>query len=182
MGTAAFALQECSRPDIKITKSTMMDNRLRIGDVDTRPEEAIELRIKTSKFTSLSRPPSMKKYAKRPRQADAMNVDGEDIFTLLERRTQYIMERDGGDQANGAHSDGEDSQDEGNGEEPVEKDDLVRGYKYGASFVPIDEDGFIRFESKPGIDICGFFPSDNVSPSSCRSTADPIFGILVVPS
>lgn len=183
MGTAAFALQDCSKPDIKVTNSAMMDNRLRIGDVDTRPEEAIEVRIKTSKCTAISRPPSMKKYAKRQIQADAMRIDGEDIFTLLDRKTQYIVERDEGGKVNGAFEDGEESQDDDNGEETVEKEDLVRGYKYGAGFVPVDEEeGFQRLESKPGIDICGFFPSDNVSPSLRRTNADLISDIYVVPS
>lgn len=168
MGTAAFALQECSKPDIKLTKSAMMDNRLRIGDVETRPEEAIELHIKTSKCTAITRPPSMKKYAKRQRHADSMKVDGEDVYTLLEKKTRYVVERDGGDQADGAHPNHEDSQEEGNGEETVEREDLVRGYKYGASFVPVDvDDDFERLDPKSGIDICGFFPSEKVSPTVC---------------
>ena len=167
MGTAAFALQECSKPDIKSIKSAMMDTKIRIGDVDTRPEEAIELHVKTSKCTAISRPPSMKKYAKRQRQADVTNVDGEDIFTLLEKKTQYIVERDTEDRVDDTQLNEEDSQDEETGQDTVEKEDLVRGYKYGASFVPVDaEDDFKRLEAKSGIDICGFFPSKNVSPIS----------------
>ncbi|KAF8519214.1 SPOC domain-like protein [Gautieria morchelliformis] len=161
MGTAAFALQDCSKPDIKTVKSTLMDSRLRIGDVDTRPEEAIELHIKTSKCTAISRPPSMKKYAKRQRQGDSTNVDGEDVYTLLAQKTQYVVERDEEERPDGVHTHVEESQDEGNGD-MVEKEDLVRGYKYGASFVPLDaEEEFQRLEPKPGIDICGFFPARN---------------------
>ncbi|KAF8575921.1 ku80-like protein [Ramaria rubella] len=161
MGTAAFALQECSRPDIKLTKSTLTKSKLRIGDVDTRPEEAIELNIRTSKCTSISRPPSMKKYAKRQRYADAMDVDSEDTYALLDNKTQYFVQRDARIQADDTHSDDEDeTQDEGG--ETVEKEDLVRGYKYGASFVPIEaEEEFERLAAKPGIEICGFFLNKN---------------------
>lgn len=150
-----------------------MDSKIRIGDVDTRPEESIELRVKSSKCTAISRPPSMKKYAKRQHQADATNVDGGDVYTLLERKTQYVVERDETDEP---QVNGEDSQDEGHGEETIEKEDLVRGYKYGASFVPVDvEDDFKRLEANSGIDICGFFPSKNVSPISYRSRNSTYF-------
>ncbi|KAF8523097.1 SPOC domain-like protein [Hysterangium stoloniferum] len=161
LGTAAYALQECSKPDIKMTKSTLMNSSLRIGDVESRPEEAIELRIKTSKCTAISRPPSMKKYAKRVTQIDKMDVDGTDTYTLLDRKTDYVVERYIGDQEDAVLEEGDAALD--NIEtETVEKEKLVRGYKYGASFVPIgEEEDFQRIESKLGIDICGFFYAEN---------------------
>ena len=40
----------------------------------------------------------------------------------------------------------------------IEKEELVRGYKYGASFAPAPEGGFPRLKTRKGIDVCGFFP------------------------
>ncbi|KAG6878325.1 hypothetical protein C0993_008503 [Termitomyces sp. T159_Od127] len=61
VGTCEEALQETARPDIKQIKSVLMGTLLRLGDVDTKPDEAIELVIKTSKCTAMSRPKSWKK-------------------------------------------------------------------------------------------------------------------------
>ncbi|KIJ23946.1 hypothetical protein M422DRAFT_275388 [Sphaerobolus stellatus SS14] len=153
VGTAAFALQECSKPDIKMMKSALMKTTLKVGDVEARPEQAIEIHVRTSKCTAISRPPSMKKFAKRQIQPDAMDVDEEKTFTLLDRKTQYYVEKDKGD---GDSDFDEDKAADEEDEEPVEKENLVRGYKYGASFVPVDEDDqFERLEPVKGIEICG---------------------------
>lgn len=164
MGTAALALQECSKPDIKLTKSALMASKLRIGDVDTRPEEAVELHIKTSKCTAQSRPPSLKKFAKRESlPEDDMEVDGDgeqEVYALLSSKSRYVVERNGERTGDNEDAD-DDTHDED--EEIVEKEELVRGYKYGASFVPLEaEESFERLEPKTGIDICGFFYSKNV--------------------
>lgn len=164
VGTAAFALQECSKPDIKIPKSALMVSKLRIGDVDTRPEEAVELRVRTSKCTAASKAPSMKRFARRENLANAMEIDGQDVYTALDRKTRFFVERGDGrpDPDNEVQMDDEDEAHDGNEGEAVEKEDLVRGYKYGASFVPLDDEGLERLEPNSGIDICGFFFSKNV--------------------
>ncbi|GJJ08784.1 hypothetical protein Clacol_003003 [Clathrus columnatus] len=157
VGTTAFALQECFRPDIKMTKSVLMKSKLRIGDTEGRPEEAIELNIRTSKCTAISRPPSLKKFAKRKFQPDHMDVDLVDTYIPLERKTEYVVQRETHGQ-----DDDDDDKTEGGAEEIVEKEELVRGYKYGANFVPIEEeDEFERLEPNAGVDICGFFYASN---------------------
>lgn len=158
VGTAAFALQECFRPDVKMTKSALLKSKLRIGDVEGRPEEAIELNIRTSKCTAVSRPPSLKRFAKGTVQPDRMEIDGADLYVPLERKTEYVVQKESNTQ-----EEDDDDKTEGGDEEIVEKEELVRGYKYGASFVPVDEDEFERLEPNPGIDICGFFDAKNVS-------------------
>lgn len=139
-----------------------MNSKLRIGDVETRSDEAIELHVKTSKATAIARPPSMKKFAKRRAQPEDMETDEEKEYVMLDRRTQYYIDRSKGEEAEVKEKAATIE------EEPVEKEDLVRGYKYGASFVPVDEeDQFERLEPNPGIDICGFFLADNVSLMFC---------------
>ena len=48
----------------------MMPTILRLGDTQTRSEEAIELVVKTSKCTALARPKGWKRFARRKRTAE----------------------------------------------------------------------------------------------------------------
>ncbi|KAF7319822.1 Ku domain-containing protein [Mycena kentingensis (nom. inval.)] len=42
------------------------------------------------------------------------------------------------------------------------KEDLIRGYKYGTTYVPaLNEDGFDKLPTKRGLELCGFFPAKN---------------------
>lgn len=132
---------------------------MRIGDVEARPDEAIELNIRTSKCTAISKPPSLKRFAKKKVDPDRMDVDEADLYTPLERKTEYVIRKDDHDT-----DENDDDKTEADEEETVEKENLVRGYKYGTNFIPIDEeDEFERLEPNSGIDICGFFHRKNVS-------------------
>ncbi|KAJ6626980.1 ku80-like protein [Mycena sp. CBHHK59/15] len=205
VGTCALALREIARPDIKLTKSTLMGTVLRLGDVESRPEEAIEINIKTSKCTALNRPKSWKKFAVREKKKkqkpsakivdeeetededeDEMEVDEPEqegvpkkvTFTQLKMRTEYYVDRR---DHNSEDEDGDvkmeeaekvlepESEDEEEdptnkldpGLEQVDKEELVRGFKYGTTYVPCPDGQFGRLPTKKGMDICGFFPAKN---------------------
>lgn len=185
VGNCTFALQEISKPDIKAVRSALMGTILRLGDVDTKAEEAIEILVKASKCTAVTRPKSWKKYALREDDSgQAMVVDGDErdrskvVFAPLKMRTEYYVDRSGGDQqdADGdvkmEEDDGTNLLDEGEmkdeGEkkeenlEEVEKEELVRGFKYGTTYVPCPDGQFPRLQTQKGIDICGFFPAKQV--------------------
>ena len=170
---------------------------LRIGDTQVRPEEAIEISVKTSKCTALARPKSWKRFGRRrpvgvgkdkEKDKDAMEEDEETAtFAQLRMRTEYYLEQDkaGKDGAKRAEADsdppsspvdhrgagendeGEDGEEKGQRDEPpktlvkVEKEELVRGYKYGATFLPVGDGGFPRLRTRRGIDVCGFFQMKN---------------------
>jgi ATP-dependent DNA helicase 2 subunit 2 len=170
-GTCAFALQETSRPDIKQTKSTLVGSVLRLGDVEARPNEAVEILVKYSKCTALARPKSWKRFGNAGAvDEDEMAVDtkvkkengspGEpDIqWRQLAMRTEYYV-------GNDDDVKGEDEQDVDTApvREQVDKDSLVKGFKYGASYVPCPEGQFPKMATVKGIDICGFFHAKNVS-------------------
>ena len=189
LGTCALALRETTRPDIKQTKSTLMGTVLRLGDVDTKSDEALEIVIKTSKCTALSRPKGWKKFALRERLADEdeempdahTREDGTKItYAQLKMRTEYLIDRGGGNEEDKdgdvkMEDDDELLLDEENASEKekrerdkaeqlekVEKEQLVRGFKYGATYAPCPDGQFPRLHTKKGIDICGFFPAKNV--------------------
>ncbi|KAF5356130.1 hypothetical protein D9756_004280 [Leucocoprinus leucothites] len=186
-GNCTFALQEIARPDINVVRSTLMGSILRLGDVDTRAEEAIEILVKTSKCTAMTRPKSWKKYALREDESGQAIVLGSGksgqsqiAYAPLKMRTEYYVDRSG-DQGTDADVDVKMEDDDGTNLlddetkskddteekkeeslEKVEKEELVRGFKYGATYVPCPEGQFPRLQTKKGIDILGFFPSKNL--------------------
>lgn len=185
VGNCTFALQEVSKPDIKLIRSTLMSTILRLGDVETKAEEAIEILVKTNKCTALARPKSWKKYALREDDAGRPLVIDDDkdtpkvIYAPLKTRTEYYVDRSGDhdEDANGdvkmeeddgtnlldsgSHSKDEEEKKEENLEK-VEKEELVRGFKYGTTYVPCPDGQFPHLPTQKGIDICGFFPVKKV--------------------
>jgi ATP-dependent DNA helicase 2 subunit 2 len=165
-----------------------MGTVLRLGDVDTKSDEALEIVIKTSKCTALSRPKGWKKFAIRERLDDddeemtgtQNEEDGaKETYAQLRMRTEYLVDRSGGNEDKDGDVKMEDDDelllDEGDENEKekkekekaeqlekVEKEQLVRGFKYGTTYAPCPDGQFPRLPTKKGIDICGFFPAKNV--------------------
>lgn len=184
LGSCAFALRETTRPEIKQTRSTLMGTVLRLGDVDTRGKEAIEIVVKTSKCTALTRPKSWKKFGVRPNNPDKMNVDEETeennennvVYSQLRMRTEYYVdpnadneEDEEGDvkmeEEDGGLDEGEKDNEKSKGKDQnlqrVDREELVRGFKYGTTYVPCPEGQFPKLPTRKGIDICGFFYTKN---------------------
>jgi len=166
VGTCAFALQEISRPDIKETKSALMGTVLRLGDVDVRPEEAIEILVKASKCTALARPKSWKKFGRREKDDDQMQVDGEAeekiVFAQLKMRTEYYIDHSAPEEDKMDVGSDAEEEDKDKNIEKVEKEQLIRGFKYGSTYAPCPDGQFPRLNTRKGIDICGFFHAKNV--------------------
>jgi ATP-dependent DNA helicase 2 subunit 2 len=179
LGSCALALRETSRPDIKQTKSTLTGTVLRLGDTETREAEALEVLVKSSKCTALSRPKSWKKFAVRtddPVEEDMGDeeVDGEGgkkvAYAQLKMRTEYYVDRsedNGDDEDEDVKMEVDEDEDEEKKRkdenlEKVEKEQLVRGFKYGTTYAPCPDGQFPRLNTKKGIDICGFFQAKNV--------------------
>ncbi|KAJ7785660.1 SPOC domain-like protein [Mycena metata] len=239
LGTCALALRETVRPDIKVTKSVLMGTILRLGDTETRSEEALQIGIKTSKCTALNRPKSWKKFAERQKtktgpkgtqkkvvvddedeDEGAMDVDGDAptqtqgtrkvTFAQLKMRTEYYVDRrdhpsdDEGEDGDGdvkmedadkvkipkikvpepepELEDEEDDDDDGPSNkidpalEQVDKEELIRGFKYGTTYVPCPDGQFGRLPTKKGIDICGFFLAKNFRRELCLGEIQYIWG------
>ena len=205
LGNLDYALGEISRPDIKEVRSTLMGTVLRIGDVDTRSDEAFEISVKASKCTALARPKGWKKFALRKaatRDAMDMELDEEEqseeddrktTFAQLRLRTEYYIDRNAGDEEDEEDEEGDvrmkEEDDEKNlldkGEndpekpkdnnlEKVEKEELVRGFKYGTTYAPCPDGQFPKLPTRKGIQICGFFLEKNVR------TFNPILSLLMV--
>ncbi|KAI0344219.1 SPOC domain-like protein [Trametopsis cervina] len=167
VGNAAFALAEISRPEVKQTKSALLGTVLRLGDTETNTEESIEITVKVSKCTSLARPKTWKKFALRRRPEDPEDVvmkepDDEDderkvLFAQLGMKTKYVLDS----ASEGEQEDDETSADATKEMDPVEKEDLIRGFKYGTSYAPCPDGTFPRLPTRKGIDICGIISKDN---------------------
>ncbi|KAJ3980021.1 SPOC domain-like protein [Lentinula detonsa] len=171
IGNLDRVLEQISLPDVKTSRSTLMQNVLRIGDVDTRTEEAMEILIKTCKCTAINRPKSFKKFAIRPKTAreeeaeqQSMDVDDDEkkvvTYAQLKARTEYYVDKlDPKDEDTEEQvKTEEDAEPQSEDLEKVEKEELIRGFKYGTSYVPCPEGQFPKLPTKKGIDLIGFIP------------------------
>ncbi|KEP54595.1 putative ATP-dependent DNA helicase II subunit 2, related protein [Rhizoctonia solani 123E] len=162
IGTCAYALHETSRPEPRPTKSAMSNNVFRIGDPELFPEEVIEIAVKTSKATALVRPHSMKKFTKRevvaatqggPSQAGA-SPDDYKHYVELKRRTDYVVKLiESGTEEEEGDEDREKQEPQG---EVVEKETLVKAFKYGSTWVPCEEGHFEGLHTRKGIEVVSF--------------------------
>lgn len=48
-------------------------------------------------------------------------------------------------------------------EEVVEKEDIVKAWRFGSTWVPMEQDTFEPLHTEKGVEVLGFFPVDNVS-------------------
>ncbi|KAF8640795.1 hypothetical protein AX17_000444 [Amanita inopinata Kibby_2008] len=181
VGTCAHALQEIMRPDIHLIKSALMGTVLRVGDTDTRPSEAIEIDVKTSKCTAIQRSKNWKKFALRKSDTDVEVDEGDKKveYAQLKMRTEYYVDRSGDhtsdedddtmlvDKEDLLHGSNVGSQQRDKQKakeehlEKVEKEELIRGFKYGTTYVPCPDGQYPKLPTRKGIDICGFFPAKN---------------------
>lgn len=87
------------------------------------------------------------------------------LFSELQRRTDYIFDEDKEEKPEEEEDAMEQDQDSQGVKKDInnqiEKEDLIRGFKYGASFVPNPDGSYARLPTKKGIDICGFFKIEN---------------------
>jgi len=182
VGTMDYALQECARPDVKTTKSVLLSTTLRFGNVDDENlrEEAISLAVRTSKATAITRPPTVKRFVRKEREANQMDWEGDRAMRALEefapvnRRTDYYIEKRTENGKTTAEPDIKVERiDESDlqlapqkpldDSEMVEPEELVRAYKYGATYVPFEAGTFLKLETKKGLDICGFILASKVA-------------------
>lgn len=162
-----------------------MATTLRLGNTtaDRYSAEALEFSVKMSKCTSVARPKTWKKYTLCADETgpDEMVVDSdESIYAPVKLRTEYYVDRNAADK-DGEDEDGDaDIKKEGDdtmlldgiSEDPkrkkvdtsekIEKEELVRGFKYGTTHAPCPDGQFPKLATLKGIDICGFFPRANV--------------------
>ncbi|KZT24684.1 SPOC domain-like protein [Neolentinus lepideus HHB14362 ss-1] len=167
-GTCALAIQEISRPDVKTVKSTLMSSILRLGDVDTRSDEAIEVVVKYSKCTAITRPKSFKKFGKRQLPHGEQTDPESNLWVELKMQTKYVLEEEDED-SDVEMKDGEDGSEDtkvekGDGKkepEALDKETLQRGFKYGSTYVLCPDGSFPKLDTRKGIDIAGFFKAKN---------------------
>jgi ATP-dependent DNA helicase 2 subunit 2 len=48
-------------------------------------------------------------------------------------------------------------------EELVDKEDIVKAYRFGSSWIPIEDDTFEPLRTHKGVEVLGFVPKQNVS-------------------
>lgn len=94
-------------------------------------------------------------------------------FAQLKMRTEYYIEQakpEGEGEDAGVDEPMMDEDDDEDGEREhkpseramkLQKEELVRGFKYGASYAPCPDGQFEKLTTRKGIEICGFFAKRN---------------------
>ena len=94
---------------------------------------------------------------------DKMDVDGispeEATYAQLKMRSEYFLEKNEEDNSEQEDIVQENDQRE---ERKIEKEELVKGFKYGSTYVSCPDGQFERLKTRKGIDICGFFNKRHV--------------------
>lgn len=161
-------LQDCDKPDIKETKSAALSTVFRIGDMGSLPDAAIEITVRTAKATAITRPPTMKKFAKREQKnvKDAMDVDEADapdpstnIYVELKQSTDYYAKNAAAKEEN-ENDDIEDLPIDKL--DKIDKEETVNVLKYGSSWVVEPDGPFVTLDTRKGIDLYGVFPESKV--------------------
>ncbi|KAF9480417.1 SPOC domain-like protein [Pholiota conissans] len=190
VGSCEYVLQNISAPESKTVKSVLLGTVIRVGDVFSRSDEALEFSVKASKATAVARPKSWKKFILRTKDKvtapDGMVIDeepeGDDeksAYAQLRMRTDFYIDRnavkeeeidedvemkeedDNAMLLEATQGEDADRNKKKNTLEKVEKEVLVRGFKYGTTYAPCLDGQFPRLQTHKGIDICGFFPIKN---------------------
>ncbi|KZT58400.1 SPOC domain-like protein [Calocera cornea HHB12733] len=173
VGNISLAIASLSAPQLKTTQSALQSTWLRLGDRATaessHSEGFLEIPVKIAKATSQAKPLSMKKLHKRA---------GRGQWHAVGLQTDYVVYEGGEDEddekpkakaepkAEGEEEDVDMAADEEEHTEPetertevpVEKEDLVKAYKYGATWVPCEEGEFEKLQTTKGIEVIGFVP------------------------
>ncbi|KAF9073930.1 SPOC domain-like protein [Rhodocollybia butyracea] len=174
VGTLDRVLEDISMPEVRTHAKCLADWRCRYSR-----EEAMEILIKTSKCISINRPKPFKKFYIRPKISAGGNAEEHDMevdvdedepknitFAQLKGRTEYYV--DMAEPKDGEEEEGkgkekvkeeemiEDGDEIASTLEKVEKEELIRGFKYGTSYVPCPDGQFSKLPTKKGIDVVGF--------------------------
>lgn len=198
VGTCEFALQDVSRPDIKATRSALMGTTLRIGDINNKPTESMEIQIKLSKCMAIARPKSWKRVILRRKDkdkdkdaeegSDETEEDAEeptdaaegDTYVELKKRSEYYRDSDKSDEDSEEEDQAQVKEEKKDYDDArtkrdvqlvveddrrVDREELIKGFKYGSTYTPCPDGQFDRLKTKKGIDVCGFFKSRNVGAS-----------------
>lgn len=156
----------------------MANNIFRIGDPESMPDQAIEIAVKTSKATAIVRPHPMKKFTKREvgsareggmewEQSQGSTPDQQKLYIELKRRTEYMVRLPEAKDSNEVEENEDNEEGESHKPEPtgeiVEKETLVKAFKYGSTWVPCEEGHFDGLHTRKGIEVHGFIPESTVS-------------------
>ncbi|KIO24865.1 hypothetical protein M407DRAFT_211773 [Tulasnella calospora MUT 4182] len=176
IGSCYQALEDCALPDIKTVKPAAKHIILRLGyhypdqvddeADDGEAEKGIEISARVHKVSSKASPVSLKRFIKR---GDDVMDDAEErkpdvggaVYAPVERETRYHLRPPAQEKK---EEDDEVKLEDGDAENEVptlgdlvDAEDLVKGYKYGATWVLVDEE-FDKLPTKAGIEagVIGF--------------------------
>ncbi|ORX39724.1 SPOC like C-terminal domain-containing protein [Kockovaella imperatae] len=179
------ALAEVRLPKPATVNGTVSGIDLHIGSASVDPAQAITIPIKYSKATMKARPPSLSKAWKAampteagPSQLARFQPSGSTFETGMisaevKNFTSYVIRhQEKGKERERPEQNLEDDDYEPvatqelpmeeEDEEPVAKEDIVKAWRFGSTWVPMEADTFEPLDTQKGVEILGFFPRSSV--------------------
>ncbi|KAG8876714.1 ATP-dependent DNA helicase II subunit 2 [Tulasnella sp. 332] len=184
LGSCYLALEDCALPEVKFIKPPAKNITFTIGDHEFKLGEAIEISARVHKVTVEASPMTLKKFIKRESttcndvhgdttvESRAGDDGGSTRTTLVavDREKKYLVKSQpemGTETETKTQTQVQEElaqEDEKKSGMQVHADDLVKGHKYGATWV-IMEDGFEKLPTKLGIEVIGFMHASKLNRS-----------------
>ncbi|ETN36282.1 uncharacterized protein HMPREF1541_08559 [Cyphellophora europaea CBS 101466] len=140
-GTMQEAAEGLSRPEVKVTRPTpTYRGVLRLGDPENY-DTALAIEVERYFKVSVRKPPTASSFAIK------QDTSASDLANV-EQHFQYTVK----------------NENEVDGRQPVERDDLAKGYEYGRTAVYISQadENITKLETYSSYDILGFIPVENI--------------------
>lgn len=175
------------RPDV--VNGTQVGTHLYIGAEPINAEQAICIPLKYTKATAKARPPSLSKawktavdlqqpagslpaYSEASQlrntlqsQSQSQGGPADNVAALVsadvKQHSTYFLKKI--EQAKEQGSEDLPTIDEDEGErEYIPKEELVKAWRYGSSWIPVEDDTFEPLQTQKGVEVLGFIPQKNV--------------------
>ena len=156
-GTLAQAIEELGQPRVKSTRPiASFKGTLTIGSPSNQYGNSLVIAVERYPKVMVRKPPSASTVRALQQTQSSATLQGDDAMDM--------------DQANGAtailseRNYYVDDETQPGGRRDVDYEDLIRGYEYGRSVVPLSESeqNITRLETEPCLDVLGFVSSKDV--------------------
>lgn len=166
-GTLAQAIDELGQPRVKTTRPiASFKGALTIGSPSNQYGNTLSIAVERYPKVMVRKPPSasiVRPQMVQPRTQSSVTIIEDEAMDLDENGDSGAIKSE-------RHYFVEDETEPG-GRRDIEYEELVRGYEYGRSIVPLSESeqNITRLETDPCLDILGFISNQKVSPYPLRS-------------
>lgn len=164
-GTLVEAIEELSKPRMKNTRPVpSFKGQLMLGHPADKGNNTLYIEVERYPKTMIRKPATATTVVKRPEQSSSMqsssmkiddfqvdqpvsSMGGDDVTRVRDSRAYHVLDNR-----------------EPGGKKFIEQEDIVSGFEYGSTLVPISQSNreSLKLETTAGLELIGFIPWDKV--------------------